>query len=36
MGNATGLGYDFGNIYVRTDKPYYFSGELVTGISKLY
>ena len=30
MGNSNS-GDDYGNIYVRTDKPYYFSGELVTG-----
>lgn len=30
MGNSNS-GSDFGNLYVRTEKPYYFSGELVTG-----
>lgn len=29
MGNSATN--DHGNVYVRTDKPYYFSGEQVTG-----
>ena len=32
MGNNNGRGYEFGSIYVRTEKPYYFSGETVIGI----
>jgi len=32
MGNNNGLGYEFGSIYVRTEKPHYFSGETVIGI----
>ena len=35
MGNNNGRGYDFGDIYVRTEKPYYFSGETVIGTYKL-
>jgi len=31
MGNGSSNG-EYGNIYVRTDKPYYFSGDVVTGI----
>jgi len=31
MGNQQG-GSDYGGLYIRTDKPFYFAGELVTGI----
>lgn len=31
MGNQTGAGGGGGSVYVRTDKPFYFAGEAVTG-----
>ena len=31
MEKKNGRGYEFGCTYVRTEKPYYFSGETVIG-----
>jgi hypothetical protein len=33
MGNSQQLGAEYGSIYVRTEKPFYFSGEVVLGTS---
>lgn len=34
MGNQSGS--DYGGTYIRTDKPFYFAGEIVTGIIFVY